>query len=162
VKVGSLVKEGELMHEGDRYVLIFLIVLLVIVLFLWLRRWINTPTKPKWVLKADDEVLVTDAVILLEEAGYEVMTQKRKVPISMLLNEQEELQSRLFIDHFAKRDNEWYVVILARPRKLMELTGSSIRDHLLPYHLLYKEADGILYVDTNLHKIIKVQFTIEL
>jgi len=150
------------MQAGDRYVLILLIALIIIVIFWRLRRWINTPSWPKWVLKADDEILVTDAVVLLEEAGYQVMTQKRKVPISILLNEQEELQSRLFVDHFAKCGAEIYVVILARPRKLMELTGSSIRDHLLAYHLLYKEAAGVLYVDTSLHKVIKVQFKIEL
>jgi len=150
------------MQAGDRYVMLLILVLMAFFTFIKFRRWFNTPYRPLWRLKADDEIIVTDAVILLEKAGYEVMTQKRKVMIKMLVNEQDELQSRLFIDHFAKCGEEWYLVIIARPRKMMELTGSSIRDHLLFFHLLYKDAAGILYVDPIVQKITKVQFAIEL
>src|SRR4051812_4059471 len=117
------------MQAGDNLVLLMLILICIIGSFYGLRRLFRTSESPKWTLNADDEIPISEAVALLEDTGYEVMTVKRKVPITILIDDEEELQSRLFIDHFAKKGNEWYLVKIARPRKVLEMTGSSIRDY---------------------------------
>jgi hypothetical protein len=150
------------MRSGDQLVLLLIIGIISIGLFIALRRWLNAVARPKWVLTPDDEILVTEAVALLENAGYEVMTMKRKIPIKMIVDEQEELFSRYYVDHFAQYGSEWFVVKVARSRKPLEMTGSSMRDQLLPYQLIYLEAAGVLYVDVSLKKIVKIQFELEI
>jgi hypothetical protein len=80
----------------------------------------------------------------------------------MIVNDEEELESRFFVDHFVQSEQDWFVVKVARSRKPLEMSGSSIRDHLLPYQLLYPDAAGVLYLDVDLQKIVKVQFEVEL
>jgi hypothetical protein len=150
------------MQPGDNFVLLLLIAILLIAVFLGLRRWLMKPLSSPWSLTPDDEIPITEAVALLEDAGYEVMTLKRKVPITILINDTVELESRFFVDHFVKSGEEWYVVRIARSRKPLEMTGSSIRDHLLPYQLLYPKASGVLYVDVNVRNIVKIEFQIDL
>jgi hypothetical protein len=150
------------MRSGDQLVLLLIIGIIGIGLFIALRRWLNAVASPKWELTPDDEIPVTEAVALLENAGYEVMTMKRKISIKMIVDEQEELFSRYYVDHFAQCGSEWFVVKVARSRKPLEMTGSSMRDQLLPYQLIYIEAAGVLYVDISLQKIVKVQFELEI
>ncbi|WJH34284.1 hypothetical protein N6H14_31145 [Paenibacillus sp. CC-CFT747] len=148
------------MQNAD--VLVFL--LLVAILLVWLaglfRKWLTAPPKTIRVVEPDEEIPVTDAVALLEESGYEVMTTKRKVPIRIRLNGDQELESRLFVDHFANDGDNLYIVKLARERQPLEMTGSGIRNQLLVYHLLYEEAAGILYVDPRQRTIHKIQFEV--
>lgn len=125
------------------------------------RSWMADKPADEWEIEVNEEIPVTEAVGLLEEAGYEVMTMKRKVDVGITVNEDEELQSRLFIDHFARQDGKLFVVKLARERKPMDRTGSGIRDHLLVYALLFREAEGVLYVDPSRRSIQKIQFHIE-
>lgn len=79
----------------------------------------------------------------------------------MTLNQKEELYSRLFIDYFAEKEDNLYLVKVARERKPLEMTGSAIRDMLLVYSLLVPEAAGVLYVDMNGRKIKQITFHIE-
>ncbi|MNN36833.1 hypothetical protein D3C81_1507450 [compost metagenome] len=59
------------------------------------------------------------------------------------------MYSRLFIDYVAsKEEDSFYLVILSRPRKELEFTGSALRDALLPYLLIYPDCSGVLYVNT--------------
>jgi hypothetical protein len=125
------------------------------------RRWLLAPPKAKISIKPDPEVTVSEAVELLEFAGYEVLTGKRKVSLSIHVNDQLELESRLFIDHFAAVEDELYVVKLARDRKPLEWTGSGLRDHLLVYQLLYSQVHGVLYVDLKRRSIEKIRFSID-
>ncbi|NQX44967.1 hypothetical protein HQN87_06465 [Paenibacillus tritici] len=93
---------------------------------------------------------------LLEDAGYEVVGGKLKIPLSFQVNGAP-MYSRLFIDYVAlKNEEHYYLVILSRPRKELEFTGSGLRDTLLPYLLIYPDCSGVLYVDTvnsNIHVI---------
>lgn len=85
---------------------------------------------------------------LLEEAGYEVIGGKLKIPLSFQADGAM-VYSRLFIDYVASKEEEhFYLVILSRPRKSLEFTGSGLRDSLLPYLLIYPDCSGVLYVDT--------------
>jgi hypothetical protein len=150
------------MQPGDNVVLLIIIVIIGLAVFIALRRRLGMPARMGTKFIPDDEIPVTEAVALLENAGYQVMTMKRRIPIKMIINEEEELQSRFFVDHFVQCEQEWFVVKVARSRKPLEMSGSSIRDQLLPYQLLYPAAAGVLYVDVDLQKIVKVQFEVEL
>lgn len=153
---------GDFMQAGDQLVLVLIIGIIGIAVIIGMRNWFRPRVQTKWILEPDDEIPVTEAVALLENAGYEVMTTKRKIPIRMLVNDQEELFSRYFVDHFAQCGDKWYVVKVARPRNVFEMRGSQIRDQLLPYQLIYLEASVVLYVDVSLQKIVKVQFELEI
>ncbi|GIP32282.1 hypothetical protein [Paenibacillus sp. J2TS4] len=149
------------MQNIDRYILVVIIALLILWGWSRLRQWWNKPPEESdWEIEVDEEIPVTAAVELLEESGYEVMTLKRKVNINIWVNEQEEYQSRLFIDHFARKDEGLYVVKLAKERKPLDMTGSGLRDMLMAYALIFNEAEGILYVDPKLRTIQKIQFEI--
>jgi hypothetical protein len=87
------------------------------------------------------------SIEVLEEAGYEVIGGKLKIPLSFNVDGKQ-LYSRLFIDYIAtKEEGSFYMVILARPRKTLDFTGSGLRDTLLPYLLIYPECSGVLYVN---------------
>lgn len=95
---------------------------------------------------------------LLEDAGYEVVGGKLKIPLSFQVNGAP-IYSRMFIDYVACRDEErFYLVILSRPRKELEFTGSGIRDTLLPYLLIYPDCSGVLYVDTVNSRLHVIEF----
>lgn len=148
------------MYRGDNFILIVLSGLLIVWLVSILQRWVTAPPKLKSFIGADDDVPVTEAVELLEYSGYEVLTGKRKIPISITVNDRTEMESRLFVDHFAAEGDKIYLVKLARERKPLMMSGSGIRDQLLIYQLLYKQAEGILYVDPKHRRIDKIQFKV--
>ncbi len=72
-----------------------------------------------------------EVVELLEAAGFDVLAGKTKIPITMTINEREQLESRLFIDYFAQKEDHIYLVKVAKERKPLEMTGSAVRDMLL-------------------------------
>lgn len=146
---------------SDRYVFILILLLLLFWSWVLIRKWLTKPEDSDWEIEVDEEIPVTEAVALLEEAGYEVMTLKRKLNIYITVDDVEEYQSRLFIDHFVREGEKLYVVKLAKARQPLEMTGSSLRDKLLFYPLIFSEAEGVLYVDPKLKTIQKIQFEIE-
>ncbi len=97
------------------------------------------------------------AVKLLENAGYNVIDGKQKIPINVWVNDRE-MQSRLYIDFLARTDKELFIVKLARARQPINWTGPAIRDQFFMYVLLYKEMQGLLYVDPEAGTIKKIQF----
>lgn len=149
------------MQNIDRYILLLILVLLIVWGWSRLRRWWSKPPESEWEIEVDEEIPVTDAVALLEESGYEVMTLKRRVNIHIMVNDEQEYQSRLFVDHFARKDDGLYVVKLAKDRMPLDMTGSGLRDRLMPYALIFKEAEGILYVDPKLRTIYNIRFEID-
>jgi hypothetical protein len=146
----------------------FVIMLIVAGLFVWLilslkgRKRFSSSAQivPLDIPVEEDEVPDNDETELLREAGYHILSGKQRLPITIVLDNQEELQSRLFIDYFVQKEGELYVVKTARDRKPMELTGSGIRDHLLSYRLAYPQAAGVLYIDMGYRKITTVKIEI--
>jgi hypothetical protein len=151
---------GTRMRQGDGYILLLLILVTASWLATSLKRWMSAPAANGPVIESDQEVPLTEAVELLEREGYEVMTRKRKIPLRIVLDDKEEMDSRLFIDHFASREGNLYIVKLARERTPLDWSASGLRDALLVYQALYREASGILYVDTELGSIRTIQFDI--
>jgi hypothetical protein len=142
------------MQHGDTYVM----VLLMLILF----GWVYVKLKKKY---SEDEWHVpngvpagdldSEIVMLLEQAGYTVIEGKQRIPIRIQADS-DLLETRLFIDGLVEREDELFVVRLARERKPMDWTGSSIRDHLLSIQLLYRSAAGVIYIDPRsgfLHQI---------
>jgi hypothetical protein len=146
----------------------WIVVILVFVVFLiwgWVRfrYWFeNPPKKPRFSVPLGDGAVEPNEVTeLLEGAGFDVLAAKTRVPIVMTLNDRETFQSRLYVDYFVEKNEEVYIVKVARDRRPLELTGSGVRDALLPYYLLYPETSGVLYVDMETSKIKKFTFDIE-
>ncbi|MEC0230922.1 hypothetical protein [Paenibacillus alba] len=149
------------MENGDVTVILIILILLVGYLIWRFQRWLDgTGTRRRRIPRHSD-IPQDDVVELLEGAGFQVLAGKTKIPITMTINQREQLESRLFIDYFVQKEEDIYLVKVAKERKPLEMTGSSVRDMLLPYSLIYPEAAGILYVDMTLSKIKKITFTIE-
>ncbi|MHC0617645.1 hypothetical protein ACYE8R_12835 [Paenibacillus sp. M.A.Huq-82] len=149
------------MEKGDVTVILLILIVLVCYLIWRFQRWLQTPRKHRFHIPVQSEIPQDEAVELLEGAGFDVLAGKTKIPITMTVGDSEQLESRLFIDYFVQKNDEIYLVKLAKERKPLEMTGSSVRDMLLPYSLIYPEAAGVLYVDMGQSKIKKITFHIE-
>ncbi|WP_151734354.1 hypothetical protein [Paenibacillus tengchongensis] len=115
-------------------------------IYVWLQKSPGSYLKDR--IPLNDEIEPHPALEILEGEGYEVVGGKLKIPLVFTLDGSS-LYSRLFIDYVAARNEDsLYLVILSRPRKMLEFTGSGLRDALLPYLLIYPECSGVLYVDT--------------
>ena len=135
--------------SSDKVVMAFIGVALSI--FIVYRIYIWLQSSPRSFMK--DQIPFNKVIIphpsidLLEDEGYEVVGGKLKIPLSFNVNGSQ-LYSRLFIDYVAsKEEGTVYLVILARPRKPLDLTGSGLRDTMLSYLLIYPECSGVLYVN---------------
>ncbi|NEW06202.1 hypothetical protein GK047_09280 [Paenibacillus sp. SYP-B3998] len=149
------------MEKGDVTVILLIVFGFVIFLIWRFLYWLQTPMKRGVRVPSTSEVPEDEVVALLEGAGFDVLAGKTKIPIIITVNDTEQLESRLFIDYFVEKDEKLYLVKLAKERKTLEMTGSSVRDMLLSYSLIYPEAAGVLYVDMGQNKIKKITFHIE-
>lgn len=103
--------------------------------------------EPPFEFLADTEVPEDEATELLEARGYSVLSGKKRIPVHIKVNRSETLQCRLFVDYTVEKNGRYYIVKTAKERKLMERTGSGVRDHLLVYQLLYPKTAGVVYVN---------------
>lgn len=143
---------------------IFVFFLVTIVVAYWgyrmFQRWLHSAPRLRLPLTLkDQEAFPPDEHLsdILLEAGYELLTGKQRVPIRIDVDG-EAMRSRYFIDGVARDEESWYVVKVSRARQNLEWTGSSLRDKLLPYALLFDEAAGILYVDLDDLSVRKIRF----
>lgn len=125
---------------------------LAVVIFLVYRVYIWLQNSPRSFIKdrvpINKEITPHPSIEWLEAAGYEVIGGKLKIPLAFNVNGSS-MYSRLFIDYVASKEEEsFYLVILSRPRKELQFTGSALRDALLPYLLIYPDCSGVLYVNT--------------
>lgn len=135
--------------SSDKIVMAFiglaLSIFIVYRIYIWLQSSPNSFMKDQ--IPFNKVITPHPSIDLLEDEGYEVVGGKLKIPLSFNVNGSQ-LYSRLFIDYVAsKEEGTLYLVILARPRKPLDLTGSGLRDTMLPYLLIYPECTGVLYVN---------------
>lgn len=149
------------MEQGDVRVILLILIGIIIVVIWRFKSWFGPSSRSRGGIPSHANVPQDDVVDLLEAAGFDVLAGKTKIPLTMQINDREQLESRLFVDYFVQKEDLVYVVKVARERKPLEMTGSAIRDMLLPYTLIYPEAHGILYVDMTINKIKKITFHIE-
>ncbi|CAH1194690.1 hypothetical protein PAECIP111892_01805 [Paenibacillus auburnensis] len=139
-----------MLASSDKTVMV--LIGLAVAIFLVYRIYIWLQSSPRSFMK--DRVPINSVITphpsieLLEAAGYEVIGGKLKIPLAFNVDGSS-MYSRLFIDYVAsKEEDSFYLVILSRPRKELEFTGSALRDALLPYLLIYPDCSGVLYVNT--------------
>lgn len=149
------------MEQGDVKVILLILIGIVSIVIWRFPKWIAGSSRRRGRIPRHANIPEDDVVELLEAAGFEVLAGKTKIPISMTVGERDHLESRLFIDYFVQKEDDVYLVKVAKDRKPLEMTGSAVRDMLLPYTLIYPEAQGILYVDMTVNKIKKITFHIE-
>ena len=148
------------MHSGDSNIILLTMIIFFVWVYVLLKRRANA--QASWYVPEGEEIgeLDSDVIDLLEQAGYSVVRGKHKIPI-YIDADGEPLESRLIIDGLAERDDDLYVIRIERERRPMEWTGSSIREHLLPFHLMYREAAGILYIERRSGFLRQVRFEID-
>lgn len=152
------VKEGSLLSKpGDTLVLILLV---GVIFYFLIRKWLpdHFSLIDRELPQDEADEIQGEVPRLLSNYGYEVVRPKEKIPISIQVDEQV-YESRLFVDYIARLDDEWYVVIQARERKPLRISGPALRDFFLPYFLLYQPA-GILYVDLEKEKFKVIQIDV--
>jgi hypothetical protein len=148
-------------QSSDSGIIILLLLGAAVWLYIRLKRQQGDQTVYRSAPRHDEIIVGSEeALELIQGAGYEWIAGKVKIPITVILDD-EQLESRLFADGFVEKDRQWFVVKFARERKPIEMTGSGIREHLLVYSLLYPEAAGVLYVDVPNRLIRTIQFEIE-
>lgn len=145
--------------SGDVYMIFAIVVLIAIWGWFRFRRWLYAPMSNRLPFPSGDGVSAEEVVDILQQEGYEVVSGKQRVPIRIAIDGKS-LQTRYFIDCFAKKQNELYVVKLARSRHPVEWTGSGVRDRLLPYAMLFSGTSGILYVDIEAKTLKRIKISI--
>lgn len=146
-------------RQGDLLAVLAVGLIIVIWLYVRFKRWLRAPVRVRLPVPEAAPFSRTEAVVLLEEAGYEVVCGRVKVPVTVELDDEVmDVPSRLFVDLFARKDDELYVVKVSRARQPMEWRASALRDRLLMYHWLFKETHGILYVDLDEKRVRKIRF----
>ncbi|MNJ38021.1 hypothetical protein D3C77_328580 [compost metagenome] len=144
---------------------LLMVIIAGIVLFLLYRgfaSWLRKPFKLGSSISFPFNEVIMDhpAIDLLEAAGYEVVSDKLKVPLAFRV-ESQVWHSRLFIDYVARKHGEYYLVRKSRERQPMEWTGSGLRRDILPYLLLYPDCAGVLYIDTESGQIKEITLSTE-
>lgn len=148
-------------HPGDNIVLYLLLLIIVFLLF---RRWISFRTFMSWskqaVVNNEIHAYVPRGEVpdLLRESGFEMISGKEKVELSIIVNE-EEYESRYYIDYIVEREGSVYVVIVAKERKPIRMSGPSLRDAFLSQYLLF-QPDGIIYVNREKGSIKLIEFDV--
>jgi hypothetical protein len=139
-------------QSGDTLVLFLLI---GVIFYFILRKWFPLSFR---VTKQEEPKPITGEVAnLLRAEGYEPIQANVRVPLEIRMDE-EKWESRLFVDYIAKKEEKFYIVLVSRERKPVKMSGSGLRDHFLPFFLLFAPA-GLLYVDRQKRTISEVEFT---
>lgn len=145
-------------QPGDSLVLYLLI---GVIFYFILRKWMSVSPfsgRFKKSSKEEEEKIQGPIPDLLRRHGFEVVQSKVRVPLTFDV-EEKTFESRLIVDYIARADDEIYLVIVARERKPLRITGPGLRDLLLPYFLLYRP-EGILYVDPEKNSIKCIQMDV--
>jgi hypothetical protein len=143
--------------SGEGIVLVLIVIIVFVWIYYWMRNWAASIPRRRLPLLSEAAPMAPELAQLLEQAGYRGIGGKLRVPLIAIVDGTP-LNSRLFIDGFAKKDGKLYVVRLARDRLPIEWTGPGVRDHFLHYALLYDQAEGLLYVDEREQSITEIRF----
>lgn len=142
-----------MLKPGDAVVLFLL---LALVFLLLIRSWKKRDIHPL-VLDSNQPVR-GEIPKLLEQEGYEVVAAKQRLPLWIQVGENQ-YESRLYADYVALQGGETYVVILAKAKKALRLSGAALRDRFLG-HVFAFQAAGLLYVDPAQGTLKKITFDV--
>lgn len=159
----EFVSWGESMKNGDTFVVLLLLAIAAVWMIKRGRRFVQQPRVLLTVPQQEDVFVPSEeAVRLLNAEGYEIVAGKTKIPVSVQFDDDDAIESRLFIDAYVIKKDELFIVKMHRERQPVDMTGSGARDRLLMYQLLYPESSGVLYVDPSRQSIRKIKFEIDL
>jgi hypothetical protein len=103
----------------------------------------------------------SEAVELLQEHGYEVLSGKHRIPLAVRVDDGPAQSTRLYFDYLACKEDKYYLVKLERSRLPTEWTASGLRERLLVYALLFPDCEGIIVADPRDKLLRAVRFQVE-
>jgi hypothetical protein len=125
-------------------------------------RWLHEPPGVRLRRLAQaGRVEPDDTVLLLQEAGYEVLSGKHRVPLGVVVDDGPVQATRLYFDYLACKEDKYYLVKLERARQPLDWTASGLRERLLVYALLFPECEGIIVADPKDKLLRTVRFQVE-
>jgi hypothetical protein len=135
-------------------------------MILWLvrrfDRWLHEPPGARLRrLAQNGGVLPDEAVTLLQESGYEVLSGKHRIPLGVAVDDGPVQATRLYFDYLVSKEDKYYLVKLERVRQPMDWTASGLRERLLAYALLFPDCEGIIVADPKDKLIRTVRFQVE-
>jgi len=133
---------------SDGLLMLLITGIILFLIYRTFRSWVRKPFTLRSGIgfEMNEEILEHPAVNMLEQAGYEVLSDKLKVPLTFKVDGQV-FHSRLFIDYIVVKNREFYIVRTSRERLPIEWTGSGMRKDFLSFLLLYPDCAGVLYID---------------
>ncbi|MDP5273612.1 hypothetical protein [Chengkuizengella axinellae] len=142
--------------DKDLLVLLLIVFIAIVWTIFQIKKWFNKSSIPLHEAKPPEG----KAVAILKKHGYKVMAGKLIVPVHIKIDESpSELSSRVYIDYIVSKDQEDYIVLLAKHRHHVNWkAGSSVRDYFFHYSLMYDKIKGIIYVDLSNNTIKKITF----
>lgn len=143
-----------MLEQGD---LIVLFLLVGAILALAVRPLRSAKFRIQW--QESDDGLSGEVPALLAAHGYEVVAGKQRVPVSVSIGDQT-FDSRLYVDYIARRQKDIFLVIVAKSRKPLRLSGAAVRDRFLAHFLAF-QPEGILYVEPDKGSIKPIYFELE-
>jgi hypothetical protein len=147
---------------GDWLLLLCAAGALVWILVRRLDRWLHEPPDARLRrLAQHGGVVPDDAVALLTQHGYEVLTGKHRIPLGVTVDDDPSMRTRLYFDYLASKDDRFYLVKLERSRQPTEWTASGLRERLLVYALLFPGCEGIVVADPKGGWVRTVRFHVE-
>ncbi|MFC5467874.1 hypothetical protein ACFPPD_04025 [Cohnella suwonensis] len=125
-------------------------------------RWLHEPPGSRLrKLAQAGGVERDDAVELLEDQGFEVLSGKHRIPLGVVVGDEPSMPTRLYFDYLVSRDDKYYLVKLDRPRQPILWTASGLREKLLPYALLFPDCEGIVVASAQERQVKIVRFKVE-
>lgn len=89
----------------------------------------------------------SQAVTLLKEKGYDVIGGEYYVPIHTYMDGKELERTKMWIDMIARRDEQWYIVRIARKQTQLEWDAKTIHKQWATYFAAYPKCAGLLVVN---------------
>lgn len=125
-------------------------------------RWLHEPPDARLRRLAQHGGVIPDeATELLEEQGYAVLTGKHRIPLSVAVDEEPAMPTRLYFDYLVSKNDKYYLVKLERARQPTEWTASGLRERYLVYALLFPDCEGILVADPKEKWVRTIRFQVE-
>ncbi|MBW5446764.1 hypothetical protein GE107_11895 [Cohnella sp. CFH 77786] len=125
-------------------------------------RWLHEPPGKRLRRLAQHGGVVPDeAVALLQENGFEVLSGKHRIPLGVAVDDGPVQTTRLYFDYLVCKEDKYYLVKLERARQPMDWTASGLRERLLAYALLFPDCEGIIVADPKDKLVRTVRFQVE-
>lgn len=142
----SVHHSGVVIPLSDIWVMGLIFIGVLIWICFGLRTYARAPEPMEDICLSDRFPEDEEALQLVEDAGYELIGGKFCMPLHFTLDD-EEIEARIWIDMIVKRDNQWYIVRIARERMKLDWDGSGMKRQWMPYFAAYPESAGLLVVD---------------